>query len=74
MKYSSFTYYNLVSGVIWVVSMLLIGFYLGRVIPDVDKHIEKVIVVIVFLSLLPAIIKYIKHKFQKKEAAVERAD
>lgn len=66
MKYSKFTYYNLVSGAIWVVSMTLIGFYLGRVIPDVDKHIEKVIIVIVFLSLLPAIVKYLKHKFQKK--------
>ena len=73
MKYSKFTYYNLVSGAIWVISMTLIGFYLGRTIPNIDKHIEKVIVVIVFLSLLPAIIKYIKHKFQKK-IAVERAE
>jgi len=73
MKYSKFLYFNIVSAIAWVLSMTLIGFYLGRVIPDVDKHIEKVIVVIVFLSLLPAIVKYLKHKFQKK-IAVERAD
>jgi membrane-associated protein len=73
MKYSRFTYYNIISAIIWIIAMTLTGFYLGRTIPNVDKHIEKVIVVIVFLSLLPAIIKYIKHKFQKK-IAVERAE
>lgn len=73
MKYSRFTYYNVISAVVWIISMTLIGFYLGRTIPNIDKHIEKVIVVIVFLSLLPAIIKYIRHKFQKK-IAVERAE
>ncbi len=73
MKYSKFLYYNIVSAIAWIVSMTLIGYYLGRVIPDVDKHIEKVIVVIVFLSLLPALIKYIKHKFSKKIAVEENS-
>jgi membrane-associated protein len=48
--------------------MTCIGFFLGRVVPNIDKHIEKVIVVIVFLSLMPAIYKYLKHKFSKKPA------
>lgn len=73
MKYSKFLYYNIVSAIAWVLSMTLIGFYLGRVIPDVDKHIEKVIVVIVFLSLLPAIYKYLKHKFSKKIVVEENS-
>ena len=73
MKYSKFLYFNIVSAIAWVVSMTLIGFYLGRVIPDVDKHIEKVIVVIVFLSLLPALIKYLKHKFSKKIVVEENS-
>lgn len=71
MKYTKFTNYNIVSALLWVLSMTLIGFFLGRSIPNIDKHIEKVIVIIVFLSLLPAIIKYIKHKLTKKVAAEE---
>jgi membrane-associated protein len=71
MKYTKFLNYNIVSAFFWVLSMTLIGFFLGRSIPNIDKHIEKVIVVIVFLSLLPAIIKYIKHKLTKKVAAEE---
>ena len=71
MKYIRFLFYNIFSAVLWIGSMTLIGFYMGRTIPDIDKHIEKVIIIIVFLSLLPAIIKYLKHKFSKKIAAEE---
>jgi membrane-associated protein len=66
MRYWRFLFYNIISAFFWVLAMTLVGFYLGRTIPDIDKHIEKVIVIIVFLSLLPAIIKYLRHKFSKK--------
>lgn len=68
MKYVKFFQYNVWGGIGWVLSMTLIGFFLGRLIPDIDKHIEKVIVIVVFLSISPAIYKYIKHKFFKKPA------
>ncbi|MEO8946128.1 MAG: VTT domain-containing protein [Gemmatimonadaceae bacterium] len=56
MQYSRFLAYNLVGGVAWVWSMLLIGLFLGRTFPGVAKHIELIILVIVFLSILPGII------------------
>lgn len=71
MKYSKFLFFNVFSAFLWILSMTLIGFYLGKTIPDIDKHIEKVIVIIVFLSLLPAIIKYLRHKFSRKVATEE---
>jgi membrane-associated protein len=70
MKYSKFTNYNIISAIMWIMSMTLIGFFLGRSIPNIDKHIDKVIIIIVFLSLLPAIIKYLKHKFSKNTPPV----
>ena len=69
MNYRRFTFYNVAGAVAWLVSLTLIGFFLGRVIPNIDKHIEKVILVVIFLSMLPAIIKFIKHRFAKKPAA-----
>ena len=71
MKYTRFLNYNVFSAILWILSMTLIGFFLGRTIPNIDKHIEKVIIIIVFLSLLPAIIKYLKHKWNKKPAGEE---
>ncbi len=68
MKYIKFAQYNIFGGILWVLSMTLLGFYLGRLVPGIEKHIDKVIIIIVFLSILPGIIKYIKHKLhQRKE-------
>ena len=67
MSYWKFFRFNMAGAFLWIPSMILLGYFLGRSIPNVDKHIEKVIVVIVFLSLLPAIIKLIRHKIAKKK-------
>ena len=56
MQYRSFIMYNVIGGVAWVWSMLLTGYLLGRYIPGVAQHIEKVILVVIFLSILPGII------------------
>jgi membrane-associated protein len=62
MRYARFLAYNVVGGVAWVWSMLLIGLFLGRAFPGVAKHIDLLIAVIVFLSILPAIIARLKSK------------
>ncbi len=58
MSYGRFVLYNVVGGVSWVFSMLLGGYFLGRVIPNLDKHIEKVALVVIFISILPPLIEY----------------
>jgi membrane-associated protein len=60
MNYARFTMFNVVGGVLWIWSMLFTGYFLGRYIPGIDRHIEKVIIVIVFLSISPAIWHWIK--------------
>jgi len=56
MHYRRFAVYNVIGGVTWVWSMLLMGYFLGRWVPGIASHIELVIVVVVVLSFLPAII------------------
>ncbi len=60
MQYRRFLAYNAIGGVLWVWSMLLTGYFLGRYVPGVADHIEIVIVIIVALSILPAIISRLK--------------
>ena len=62
MPYTRFLAYNLVGGVAWVWSMLLFGLFLGRTFPGVAKHIELIILVIVFLSILPGLVSWYKSK------------
>ena len=56
MSYRTFVTYSVLGGTAWIWSMLFIGYFLGRYIPGVDQHIEKVILIVVFLSILPGII------------------
>ncbi len=62
MKYTRFASFNIIGAVAWITSMLLIGYFLGSTIPGIDKHIELVIAAVVFISILPGIIKYVQVK------------
>ena len=55
MNYSRFLMFNVVGGVGWVVSMSLLGYFFGQ-IPFVRDNIEKAILLIIFLSVLPVAI------------------
>jgi membrane-associated protein len=69
MTYRSFIAYNVIGGVFWVWSMLFTGYFLGRYIPGIDQHIEKVIILVVFLSILPGIIAWVREKRRASAAA-----
>jgi membrane-associated protein len=60
MDQGRYTMYNVVGGALWIWSMLFTGYFLGRYIPGIDRHIEKVILLVIFLSLLPAIIHWVQ--------------
>jgi membrane-associated protein len=58
MNYRRFVSYNVFGGIGWVLSMTLIGYGLATTWPGVTKHIELLIIVIIFVSLVPGIIAY----------------
>ena len=71
MHYRTFVAYNVIGGLAWVWSMLFIGYFLGRWIPGIDKHIEKVTLVVIFRSILPGIISWWRERGRR--SAVEDA-
>ncbi len=65
MEYKRFIVYNVAGGIGWVVTTVLGGYFLGQMVPNIHDHIHKVIVVVIVLSLLPAIIKVAKEKLKR---------
>lgn len=59
MPVGKFTYYNIVGGVAWIVGFLFIGYFFGG-IPVIKKNFTIVILVILVLTVLPAIYAAIK--------------
>lgn len=70
MRYAQFFFYNVVGGVFWVVSMLSVGYFLGRVIPGIEQKIHLVIIVIVLLSISPGLIEYLRHRRRRQMVQV----
>lgn len=66
MKYSEFISYNVVGGLLWAVGLSLAGFYFGN-IPIVKENFEKVIFLIIFASIAPAIYHILKDKGARKQ-------
>jgi membrane-associated protein len=65
MKYSTFVAYNVIGGLIWTAGVTLLGYYLGQVIPDVDKYLLPIILVIVVVSIAPSIL----HLYQDRKTS-----
>ncbi len=62
MEYRRFLAYNIFGGVFWIWSMLMIGYVLGRRFPALTLHLEKIILIIIFLSILPGIIAWLRER------------
>lgn len=60
MRYRDFAVYNVVGGAAWIISMSLLGYFLGAAFPWVPKHIDKIVIVIVLLSVMPIVLEYLK--------------
>lgn len=61
MTYGKFLAYNVAGGLLWVFSITLAGYFFGN-IPVVKNNFAIVILAIIFLSVLPALIEYWKHR------------
>ena len=69
MGYKRFAAFNVIGGLSWVASMTLIGYFLGVQFPELLKHVEKVIVGVVLVSLLPGLIEYVKARRTARKSA-----
>ncbi len=72
MNYRAYTAYNVLGAVLWIWSMLFIGYFLGRFIPGVEHHITKVILAVIFLSLLPGLISWWRERSRSAKAPTPR--
>ncbi len=70
MKYHTFISYNIFGALIWGVGVPIAGFFLGDVIGEdkIDKFLLPIIAFIIFLSFLPPLFEYIKHRKAKSSA------
>ncbi len=55
MEYKTFLTYNVIGAALWAIGMPIAGYFLGRVIPDIDKYLIPIVVFIVLISIAPGV-------------------
>lgn len=84
MQYGRFLFYNIFGGIGWVCSMILLGYSLTPIFNPLlqpifgqdfkfENHVEKVIIVVVLLSISPGIYHYFKAKLKKPAPVIPEA-
>lgn len=57
MEFRKFMFYNVISSIAWVFSMMLAGHYLGKTFPGLKNHLELIVLILIIITTLPVIIK-----------------
>ena len=62
MKYATFLRYNILGGTLWGVGMVSLGYFLGSVVPNSERYILPISLVIIIISFLPILINIFNGK------------
>ena len=62
MPYPRYVMFDIVGGIAWVSATILGGYFLGRTVPNISQRIHYVIIVVVIVSILPAIIGLLRSR------------
>ena len=68
MEYKTFVTYNIIGGVLWAVGITLAGYFLGRLIPDVDKYLLPILAVIIVISVAPTVMHILQERKASKKS------
>jgi membrane-associated protein len=64
MDFRRFVAFSAIGGFIWAVGVTLAGYFLGN-IEFVKKNLEFILILVVFVSVVPVIFEYVKHRRQR---------
>ena len=67
LGYKRFLLYNIVGAVLWVVSIVLCGYYLGIYIPGVKDYLGYIVIFLIVITTIPIAVRLIKSKRANKK-------
>ena len=67
MHYPTFLFYNVIGGAIWAIGLPALGYFLGSVVPNVDRYIVPLVILVIVLSFIPPVAHALKEKEYREE-------
>lgn len=66
MEYKTFVSYNIIGGTLWGAGITLLGYFLGKKIPNIDTYLIPILIGIMLLSILPSLFSLIYGKIKER--------
>lgn len=66
MKYSIFLLFNVAGGALWALGLSGLGYYLGSTIPNIDRYILPILLVVIFSSIIPPAVHILRSAEYRK--------
>jgi membrane-associated protein len=66
MNYRKFIAYNVIGGIVWVVSLTLAGYFFGT-IPVIKGNFSLVVIAIIIVSILPGVVEFLRQRKKNKK-------
>ncbi len=71
MDYPTFISYNVIGGISWIVSVTLLGYFLGLLVPGIEKYLLPIVGAIIVASIIPPFLTYLK---ERKKVLADQAE
>lgn len=65
MAYGRFLSYNIIGGILWIAVCVFVGYFFGN-IPIVKQNFSIVILAIIFISIMPGVVEFLRHRLRNK--------
>jgi membrane-associated protein len=67
MRYRRFLVFNILGALVWAVGVTLLGYYLGKSIPDIDHYLIPIAGVIIVISVIPTLLHLVKDQERRAQ-------
>lgn len=56
MQYHTFLFYNIIGALLWAVGLTSAGYYLGKTVPNGDRYLVPIVIIIILVSAMPTLV------------------
>jgi membrane-associated protein len=65
IELKKFLFYNLLGATLWIVTLVMAGYWLGNAFPKLIENVEIIIVTLIVVTAIPVIMSYRRHRAVK---------
>jgi membrane-associated protein len=66
LDYKKFLLYSFAGAFLWVIILVLTGYFMGQFIPNTKEYLEYIVIFLIVITAIPFIYNYFKRRFAKK--------